>query len=216
MLSYTDSELARLHEWNNTGLPLSTALKWLTLDAIRILSGELVTTPIGSNTLRPGSGRFPSGVATPGPTRERESSSGSKKEEKKKGSALAPLDLTQRILDHLNELAGSGFQAKGKLARGLIGARLKEGFTEADFYEVNRKKAAQWKDDPKMRTYLRPKTLYSASNFEEYLGQLEAGSASTTPPSESTKGIWIDGEGWHHYEGKELVKGPAPERKAKR
>jgi uncharacterized phage protein (TIGR02220 family) len=98
-----------------------------------------------------------------------------KKEEKskKKDPELAPLDVTGRILADLNKRAGTGFQARGKVARRLIAARMNDGYKEADFIEVNRKKCNEWKDNPKMKGSLTYETLYG-NKFEKYLGQLEA------------------------------------------
>jgi uncharacterized phage protein (TIGR02220 family) len=95
-----------------------------------------------------------------------------KKNREKKERRLAPLDLSQRILDDLNKRAGSNFQAHGKVARQNIAARLAEGFTEADFYEVHRKMSALWLGTD-MAQYLNYETLYG-NKFAKYLGQPEA------------------------------------------
>jgi uncharacterized phage protein (TIGR02220 family) len=105
----------------------------------------------------------------------REQSSGKEEEKKKikkkKETRLAPLELVQRILDDLNSRAGTGYQARGKVARRLIAARMADGFTEADFYEVDRKKCAGWLGTD-MQGNLTYETLYGPK-FEKYLGQLE-------------------------------------------
>jgi uncharacterized phage protein (TIGR02220 family) len=99
-----------------------------------------------------------------------------KKKKKKKDPELAPLDVTGRILADLNKRAGTGFQARGKVARRLIAARLNDGYKEADFIEVNRKKCIEWKDNPKMKGSLTYETLYGPK-FEKYVGQLESSGA---------------------------------------
>jgi uncharacterized phage protein (TIGR02220 family) len=94
-----------------------------------------------------------------------------KKKEEKKERRLAPLDLSQRILDDLNKRAGSNFQARGKVARQNIAARLAEGYTEADFCEVHRKMCVLWLGTD-MAQYLNYETLYG-NKFAKYLGQPE-------------------------------------------
>ncbi len=56
---------------------------------------------------------------------------------------------------------------------GLIIARLHSGVDVQDFKCVIAKKTREWLTDPKMLTYLRPKTLFNKINFEQYLGELE-------------------------------------------
>ena len=75
------------------------------------------------------------------------------------------------IIDHLNGAIGSRYTTKNKQLRGYVHARLEEGFTVDDFFTVIDTKAAKWKDDPKMRDYLRPSTLFAPSHFEEYLNE---------------------------------------------
>lgn len=75
------------------------------------------------------------------------------------------------IVDHLNAKVGSRYTTKNKQLRGYVHARLEEGFTVDDFFTVIDTKAAKWRDDPKMRDYLRPSTLFAPTHFEEYLNE---------------------------------------------
>jgi uncharacterized phage protein (TIGR02220 family) len=75
------------------------------------------------------------------------------------------------IVDHLNAKVGSRYTTKNKQLRGYVHARLSEGFTVGDFLTVIDNKVAKWGDDPKMRDYLRPSTLFAPSHFEEYLNE---------------------------------------------
>lgn len=75
------------------------------------------------------------------------------------------------IVDHLNAKVGSRYTTKNKQLRGYVHARLEEGFTVDDFFTVIDTKSAKWRDDPKMRDYLRPSTLFAPSHFEEYLNE---------------------------------------------
>lgn len=75
------------------------------------------------------------------------------------------------IVDHLNAKVGSRYTTKNKQLRGYVHARLGEGFTVGDFLTVIDNKVAKWGDDPKMRDFLRPSTLFAPSHFEEYLNE---------------------------------------------
>lgn len=74
------------------------------------------------------------------------------------------------VLMWLNQSAARSFKYTASNQR-LIEARLKEGFTYEDCVKVIDNKVADWRDDPKMSQYLRPKTLFNASNFEGYLNE---------------------------------------------
>jgi uncharacterized phage protein (TIGR02220 family) len=75
------------------------------------------------------------------------------------------------ILDHLNLKAGKAFKAV-KSNLGLIAARLKEGATVDECKAVVDAKVVEWSSDAKMRAYLRPETLFNASKFAQYVGDL--------------------------------------------
>lgn len=120
---------------------------------------------------------------------------------KKREIRLAPLDIATRIVEDLNTQAGTAYRPKGKRVRELIQLRLAEGYTEADFLEVNRKKAKEWKST-EMAKYLTYETLYSRK-FEKYLGQPDLepnGKPSNCKPKAPRTGVYLDGEGWHHYD----------------
>ena len=53
----------------------------------------------------------------------------------------------------------------------LIRARIKEGATIDDLMSVVDLKVSQWADNPKMREYLRPATLFNAEKFNQYVAQ---------------------------------------------
>ena len=48
-------------------------------------------------------------------------------------------------------------------------ARINDGYTVEDFKKIVLFKFNQWNEDPKMKEYIRPSTLFRASHFEEYL-----------------------------------------------
>ena|SRR3990167_529496 len=72
---------------------------------------------------------------------------------------------------YLNEKTKSNFDSKNKGNQGLVRARHNEGRTLEQFKAVIDKKAAQWLTDEKMAKYLRPSTLFSRTNFENYLNE---------------------------------------------
>ncbi len=75
------------------------------------------------------------------------------------------------ILEHLNTRTGKGFRPVDANLK-PIAARLAEGSTADDCRSVIDAKVRQWSDDAKMREYLRPKTLFNATNFAQYLGEV--------------------------------------------
>ena len=77
------------------------------------------------------------------------------------------------IVKDLNLKLGTKYKPTSKKIREKIHVRMAEGFTVDDFLIVNSKKAASWKNDPKMSKYLRPETLYG-NKFEGYLNEINA------------------------------------------
>lgn len=79
-----------------------------------------------------------------------------------------------RVVEKLNELAGTSYKPTTKNTMELINGRLSEGYTEEDLITVVEKMCYLWNKEPKnnekdMRPYLRPSTLFRPSNFENYL-----------------------------------------------
>ena len=73
------------------------------------------------------------------------------------------------MIDELNAVCGTNYKATSRATRRLIDARIKEGFTEDDFFVVIAKKASMWKGT-KFEQYLRPQTLFG-TKFESYLNE---------------------------------------------
>lgn len=86
----------------------------------------------------------------------------------KGGLSLA--DATKEIISYLNQQAGTSYRASSKATQRFVHARLNENYTVDDCKKVIDIKVASWKDDPKMRKYLRPQTLFS-NKFEGYLNE---------------------------------------------
>ncbi len=82
------------------------------------------------------------------------------------------------LLGHLNERAGRNYKAVPSNLT-LITARLKEGFTVDECMAVIDAKAGEWRGNPKMDAFLRPKTIFNAANFASYAGALSNGSGGS-------------------------------------
>lgn len=76
-----------------------------------------------------------------------------------------------RVLEFLNQKTGRVYRPVDANLK-LITARLHSGATVMDCRQVIAKKTREWKGDPKMAEYLRPATLFNATKFEQYLGEL--------------------------------------------
>ena len=74
-----------------------------------------------------------------------------------------------QIIHYLNTKTSKRFNSKTAATRKLIQARLNDGYTVEDCYQVIDNQVNVWQHDPKMQAYLRPQTLFRASNFESYL-----------------------------------------------
>ena len=73
-----------------------------------------------------------------------------------------------KFIDWFNEITGKNFR-NTEDKRKLIRARLNEGFKKDDFYLITRFKVNEWKDNDKMKRYLRPDTLFIPKHFDNYL-----------------------------------------------
>jgi uncharacterized phage protein (TIGR02220 family) len=76
------------------------------------------------------------------------------------------------IIQDFNEVTNSHYKTDPvtKDIMQLINARIKEGFSIDDFKKVHRNKFASWGNDPKMKKFLRPHTLYTGK-FQAYLNE---------------------------------------------
>ncbi|WP_318617100.1 conserved phage C-terminal domain-containing protein, partial [Sporosarcina sp. YIM B06819] len=73
------------------------------------------------------------------------------------------------VIDYLNDKTTKQFNASSKATARLVTARLREGYSVFDCQKVIDTKAREWLDDPRWQKYLRPSTLFNATNFENYL-----------------------------------------------
>jgi uncharacterized phage protein (TIGR02220 family) len=78
----------------------------------------------------------------------------------------------REVLTFLRNMTGRQYREAPPTVR-LIRSRLKNTSLE-DIKKVLFYKGEQWMNDPKMEPYLRPATLFAASNFEQYLAEATA------------------------------------------
>lgn len=72
------------------------------------------------------------------------------------------LDIYIPVLDYLNKVLGTKYKATSDKTRKLIDARVKEGFTQEDFYKVIDNKVKDWKGtDMEKYLDLRPYSVRS-------------------------------------------------------
>jgi uncharacterized phage protein (TIGR02220 family) len=90
---------------------------------------------------------------------------------KKKFEANLKLKETAKeMLEILNEKSGRNFKPVDANIKPII-CRLKE-FSRKEVVQVIVNRCREWATDPKMEMYMRPKTLFSATNFANYAGGL--------------------------------------------
>jgi len=91
-------------------------------------------------------------------------------------------DQAIQVLNFLNEKTGRSYEAADKTGPTanlkMIMARLDSGATPDHCRGVIARMVRKWKDDPKMVEFLRPKTLFNKTNFEQYLGERDAADLS--------------------------------------
>lgn len=75
------------------------------------------------------------------------------------------------VLTFLNEKAERNFEPVAANVDPIV-ARLREGSTPDDIRAVIAGRVRKWKGDPEMNEFLRPKTLFSRTNFANYKGEI--------------------------------------------
>lgn len=77
-------------------------------------------------------------------------------------------ELAKEIIDYLNQKVGTKFKHTTAETKKHINGRIDDGYTLDDFKTVIDKKYDEWYGT-EMQQYLRPSTLFSPTNFENYL-----------------------------------------------
>ena len=91
-------------------------------------------------------------------------------EKPKKDSYMGQVE---EILSYLNEKTGKKFTSRSKSSVKMIKDRLREGYVVDEFKAVIDNKVAAWGNNPDMKIYLRPETLFRPSHFDSYLNDVE-------------------------------------------
>lgn len=76
-----------------------------------------------------------------------------------------------RVIAFLNTKTGKAFKPVPANIEFIVG-RLKEGATEQDCKSIIARQCREWLDNPDMRKYLRPETLFNRKKFAQYQGEL--------------------------------------------
>jgi uncharacterized phage protein (TIGR02220 family) len=93
------------------------------------------------------------------------------RERKGRSDVALGRDAALQILKFLNDKTGRDYQPVDANLD-MIAARLKEGATVEDCRAVVAKKCREWSADEKMSEYLRPATLFNATKFAQYRGEI--------------------------------------------
>lgn len=88
------------------------------------------------------------------------------------------------VLTHLNAKTSRAYEPVESNLK-LIVARLNEGATVEQCKAVIDSKVLEWLNDAKMSEFLRPKTLFNATNYAQYVGALGA----STPAEKAVKKV---------------------------
>lgn len=91
------------------------------------------------------------------------------REESKNEKKDTHLSERKQIIEYLNQKLGTRYRHGSDINKKYINARLNEGYTVGDFYEVIDKKCGEWQGTEREK-YLRPETLFG-NKFESYLNQ---------------------------------------------
>jgi uncharacterized phage protein (TIGR02220 family) len=91
-------------------------------------------------------------------------------EKPKKANNSKHREKAKEILELLNKKASKKYRPVNTNLD-LIISRLKEGYEFSDFEHVISNKSIEWLADEKMNKFLRPKTLFSKTNFANYTGE---------------------------------------------
>ena len=123
----------------------------------------------------------------------------SKKEPIVKQIAKEPLsskpDIAEKVIQYLNDKTGSKFRATPSHTK-FIDARIAEGATPQDLIAVINRKCLEWLDDPKFSQYLRPSTLFNATKFNDYVGQLDTPLPAKGSQRQGHPDIDFNSTGW--------------------
>lgn len=114
-------------------------------------------------------------AVTPPTAKEKASSGGAPDKARQRREAR---EAGTRAIAYLNEKAGTRYRPTEANLKFPTGRILQDGATEAELLAVVDAKCKDWLGNPEMRKYLRPETLWNATKFSQYLGQLNVSAAA--------------------------------------
>lgn len=87
-------------------------------------------------------------------------------------------EAAMAAVSRLNELTGSKYRPNSEATVSRVHARLREGYDTSDLVSVVELKCAEWANDPRLRRYLRPETLFGRTKFESYVNEVHQRAAA--------------------------------------
>jgi uncharacterized phage protein (TIGR02220 family) len=138
---------------------------------------------------------YPMAITEPDPEPEKDKEKEQDKERPVQLHGCPPVVRVpfSEIITYLNAKAGTRFLPSTPETQEKIKARWREGFRLDDFKMVIDTMTAKWKNDPKMRDYLRPMTLFG-TKFEGYLNMTVSLSDRGIVSPQGEKGMAIANE----------------------
>lgn len=85
--------------------------------------------------------------------------------------------IAECVLAYLNQKAGTKYRPTEAHLRLMVGRVLQDQATEVEMKAVVDLKVAEWGTDPERRRFLSPDTLFNATKYGKYAGQISIGQA---------------------------------------
>ena len=98
------------------------------------------------------------------------------------------------VINYLNAQANKDYKPSSKATAALVNARYREGYELDDFKKVIDLKVKEWLHDAHWQKFLRPSTLFSATNFENYVQETKVKRIVTSMPRKSIELDFSKGE----------------------
>lgn len=92
------------------------------------------------------------------------------------------MQFTAKVIERLNEKAGTDFSSNEEETLKLIKYRRDDGYKEQHFMTVIDKKCSEWLKTS-WESFLRPVTLFSKQNFQRYLNERERITTTSKQPA---------------------------------
>jgi len=96
-------------------------------------------------------------------------------------------DKVKEILQFFNQTCGTKYKENTTSIINAIHGRLSEGYSVEDFKFVIKGRFDKWHNDPKMKEYITPDTMFRPSNFPKYLNPVKTETESEKSRQEGIK-----------------------------